>query len=401
MTPARTKFLAECWSSYPPFPSEPGWIGGRLRVGDDGEFAVRHVTFRQTKFDSLIKDCTFSPELLRDGDRVAIREDGSLLRLLVPVRQPLEHLAFSAHRAEQWAAFTDRVRAFFKERNFIEALTPTLVPSPGTEPYLDAFTTEWINGSDRRLLYLPTSPEFHLKKLLARDFERVFEIKTCFRNGEIGPHHQPEFQMLEWYRAYATLDAIADDVKALLAPLKVREVSMADLFKTHLGFDLTPQTTREELRALCDQNQIVTAADDAWDDVFFRLFLEKIEHAIDPEIPHLIRYYPPSQAALSRILPSGWADRFEIYYKGLEIANAFHELNDPNENIARFDQDNADKIRTGRAPVPIDAGLMKALETGMPPSGGIALGLDRLFMALQGETEIANARAFAFTQRRD
>jgi len=350
-------------------------------------------------------------------EEISVLADGCLL--LVPVltekissRRSSECSSgrFDVQRSKLWAEFLSEIRAFFVSRGFIEALTPTLDPSPGTEPFLEPFATMWEIGSRRRELFLPTSPEFHLKKMLVRGWTRVFEFKTCFRNGEIGAHHQPEFLMLEWYRAYRGLDAIADDVEDLIATLwqrfhgsaaaqapsqRLTRTTMAELFARKLeGFRLTPSTSRAELMELAIRHGVAVSESDDWDDVFFRLFLEKVENDLGANEPLLVRGYPPSQAALSRIGPDGFADRFEVYWRGLEIANAFHELNDPVGNETRFREDAEKKRVLGKKPVPVDEELIDSLYEGMPPSGGIALGLDRLFMALFGFETIEETRAF-------
>jgi len=362
----------------------------------------------------------FDPALLRDGDLVCLKleravEGGpakaSACCLLVPAEGSYRlRSRFDFMRSKQWADFMAEVREFFRMRNFIEVQTPTLVPSPGTEPFLDPFSSLWENGREVRMTYLPTSPEFHLKKMLVAGWTRLFEFKPCFRNGELSSHHQPEFLMLEWYRAYAPLTAIGDDVEALLAWLSARlgsdvthrppplqRTTMARVFATAFpGFELRPDTSREELLALAKGAEVSVGRDDSWDEIFFRIFLEKIEPRLGEEGPVLLHGFPPSQAALARIGADGFADRFEIYWRGFEIANAFHELNDPKENENRFHHDAAKKAALGKPPVPFDKELVRALHYGLPPSGGIALGLDRLFMAFYGLNDLADARAFPF-----
>lgn len=320
-------------------------------------------------------------------------------------------LRWSSENAKRWAEFVSATRAYFDSREFQEARTPTLVPSPGTEPFLDPFRTTTVFGSRHRGMFLPTSPEFHLKKLLVGGFTRIYELKDCFRNDEGGGHHQPEFLMLEWYRAYANLEAIAVDVDDLIqtlasvlgAPLdapvppRLTHTTIRELFETYLDFDLRPETPKEALLDLAAAHAVPVDSSDGWDDVYFRIFLSCIEPemAKSPNL-WLVRDYPPSQAALARIGPSGWADRFEIYWRGLEIANAFHELNDPEANVARFEKDRRERVRLGKDPVPADEELIRALYEGMPPSGGIALGMDRLYMAMFGVERIENTRAFPY-----
>jgi lysyl-tRNA synthetase class 2 len=425
----RDEFLLQVWA---PFPSaDDGWIDvatflnegeglvcGRLSGGADRwqlESGGAKTSLRFSGSCTWLKpqgkgDVEFRSELLAPGDLVCVQlsaAEASACLLLVPTGKEWNLKSnFSVQRSEKWTSFTQVVRGFFQERGFIEAQTPTLVPSPGTEPFLDPFTTDWEVGSQCTPLFLPTSPEFHLKKMLAAGWTQVFELKSCFRNGEIGAHHQPEFTMLEWYRAYANLDSIAADAAALIAECAeslcpalsvpgLKKTTMAELFaKVFGGFKLRPTTSREELLALAEKAQVRIDVSDTWDEVFFRLFLEKIEPWLGSDGPLLVRGYPPSQAALSRIGEDGFADRFEIYWRGLELANAFHELNDPVENRKRFEQDAAGKIALRKKPVPVDEELLKALDYGLPPSGGIALGLDRLFMALFEIDSIEETRAF-------
>jgi lysyl-tRNA synthetase class 2 len=433
----RTRFLTEVWAAYPA--AEAGWLDvshagarfdssekasviacGRLRGLGDRNFELtsngRALAFkisdtlrwmRPQKHDSVP-----SEEIFKDGDIVAVSLTGSTTRivanevlLLCPTQDDgFSVSAFDVGRSRLWSSFVAHIRNYFTARDFIEAVTPTLVPSPGTEPFLDPFRTEWEIGSTKREFFLPTSPEFHLKKLLSRGWTRVFEFKTCFRNGEIGEHHQPEFTMLEWYRAFENLDAIADDSEELLrglverfspnARLTFTRTTMRDLFREKLDFDLTPATTIDELKSLATRTGIAFGNDDSWNDIFFRVFLEKIERSLGENGPCLVRGYPPGQAALSRIGADGFADRFEIYWHGLEIANAFHELNDPTENVKRFSKDAEEKAALRKPPVPRDEELVRALRRGMPPSGGIALGVDRLFMALFDIKNIEDTRAF-------
>ncbi|MES2856477.1 MAG: EF-P lysine aminoacylase EpmA [Bdellovibrionota bacterium] len=437
---ARTRFLTEVWSKYPA--AEAGWLDvpdfneaqkaeavvcGRLSI-TDGSMKIFSAgseiefSFQSSDLKWLSPQKspdTPSPELFTNGDILALdisrkgtKHTASGVLLLCPAPENESSPNRSANRfgvqeSMRWAAFTDAIRNHFTSKKFIEVLTPTLVPSPGTEPFLDPFRTIWELGSKKIELFLPTSPEFHLKKLLSRGWTKIFEMKSCFRNGEIGEHHQPEFTMLEWYRAYSNLDAIAKDVEELLSDLakrfrsstvSVERTTMKKLFKEHLDFDLRPETSLEDLRALAAKSGIEISVDDTWNDVFFRVFLEKIERSLGLNAPCIVSGYPPSQAALSRIGRDGFSERFEVYWRGLEIANAFHELNDPSENRKRFNEDAIQKAELGKPGVPIDEELMTDLQSGMPPSGGIALGVDRLFMALFEINEIGNTRAFPLTR---
>lgn len=439
----RSEFLERDWESYPaataewkdvasflrtlPAERKEGWHGdsicGRL-IGDEADWQLSsggmllhfsfasHCRWQGCRSRASIAPTASISEVLRPGDLICIELSdvhgewlAETIRLLAPARANFALSSrFSVARSKQWADFLRSVREFFTERDFVETATPTLVPSPGTEPFLEPFKTNWNLGSKRTEFYLPTSPEFHLKKMLACDWNRVFEIKSCFRNGELGQHHQPEFWMLEWYRTYANLDAIAIDVEALLAFVGkqsgqelpgLRRTTMSELFaQAFTGFELTPATSREELWNLAERMGVAGSREETWDEIFHRLFIDRIEPGLGQAEPLLVRGYPPSQAALSRIGPDGFADRFELYWRGLELANAFHELNDPVENAKRFAQDAKSKRDHGYSSVPVDQDLLRALEFGMPPSGGIALGLDRLFMALYEIENLADTRAF-------
>ncbi len=300
---------------------------------------------------------------------------------------------------KNWNIFIRAVCTYFNNQGFLELRTPTLVVSPGLEPFLDPFETQFQLGSDSEKLFLPTSPEFHLKKALCQGFEKIFELKECFRNGEIGDLHQPEFLMLEWYRAYENLDAISLDLQNLLTHLKrelkfkgsveVETIKMKDIWKRFLDFNLTPKTTIHDLK------KFNTSGETDFDDLFTRIWLDKIEPELK-KIPHPIIIYgfPPSQAALARLTTDGWADRLELYWKGLEIANGFNELNDSEEQRTRFKKDQEKKRKLGKEIVPIDEDFMKHLEWGMPPSAGIALGAERLFMAVFDVGKIQELRLF-------
>lgn len=381
-------------------------------------------SFRDGKFALRSEGCVIffaaysslkSNETLKFGDKIEVRiapaakvslepqtrvEGDITARRLVRPRRELKSNQFNFESAKKWHDFIRAVRDFFNGQGFLETLTPSLVTNPGMEPELEPFATEFRNGRQRRRLFLPTSPELHLKQILAAGFTEIFEIKSCFRNEEVTEHHQPEFQMLEWYRAYATLASIEKDLVNLLrivtknANLPVERASIAELFETHFKFKLTPETTREELVILARSQNIETTSDDSWNDVFHRLFVTKIELELGLKAPLVIYNFPPSQAALARLTPDGWADRFELFWNGLEIANAFHELNDPTEQLKRFEADQKRRIERGRTPLEIDQNFMQSLEAGLPPSAGIALGLDRLFMGVFGIREIAKARFF-------
>jgi elongation factor P--(R)-beta-lysine ligase len=315
------------------------------------------------------------------------------------VKRALPTAPVSPHAA-RFARFVNDVRAYFAQSGLTEIFTPTLVVCPGLEPSLEPFSTRAHKGSRTLNLYLPTSPEIHLKKAMARGLTDIFELKNCFRSGEYSEHHDHEFTMLEWYRGFADLDMIIDDLRGLIAtlarekwcvPVQLQVTDFATLFKVHLGFKLTPQTTAEELKPLCKDAQ----PGDTFADLFHRILIDKIEPLIAGKGPLVIRKFPPSLAALARIDEHGWADRFEFYWNGLEIANAFNEVTDPQEQIARWNSEQAERARLKTSPLPQDPKLIEALKKGLPPTGGVALGVERLYMACTGVRKIGELKLFS------
>jgi lysyl-tRNA synthetase class 2 len=287
-----------------------------------------------------------------------------------------------------WIQFLNQVRQYFINQKFDEIKTPTLVVCPGTEPFLEPFVTEYKFGQTTQEYFLPTSPELSLKKCLARGWHKIFEIRPCFRNGEKSAWHSTEFYMLEWYRSFENLEAIKIDICMLLDDLefpgwkksKLVSLSMADLFKKYLQFELKPNTRASELLSLAAKLNLQAGSDWDFDDIFYLLYIEKIEPRLGEFEFLILEKYPPSQAALARLTSEGWGERFEFYINGVEIANAFHELNDPQIQRLRFEEDLAKKKKYGKRNIPLDENFLLHLEQGMPPAAGIALGLERLFM---------------------
>lgn len=346
------------------------------------------------------------------------------VRLEDPTKKPLKALGVDVYTLPQkeyfkelpaidtlseWAVFKSYVREFFVEKGFLELETPSLVPCPGMEPELMPFSTEFQFGNLQKKLFLPTSPELHLKKALALGYSEVFELKECFRNGEVSDHHEAHFLMLEWYRSFATHLNIIDDVKNLIGYLSVKmglensqevcSFTMAQVFKKYFGFQLEPKTSLEELVLLAGERGLPIDKTMTWDEVFHLLFLTFVEPKLVELGIVIISDFPPSQAALARLNKDGWADRFEVYWHGLEIANCFHELNDPQEQKERFLKDQEEQKAKYGYQLPIDKEFMNALESGMPPSAGIALGVERLFMAFKKITELRKLRLFSIQEQ--
>ena len=330
-----------------------------------------------------------------------------------------DNFARRRHHLAGRMAVLDAVRGFFSGRDFAEVETPALQVSPGLEPHLRAFATEldepFCDGPRTRV-YLHASPEFAMKKLLAAGEQRIFQIAKCYRNGERSATHHPEFTMLEWYRAGADYRDLMKDCEALLrdclaaVPETVfkrgdrtcdpaaewRYLSVAEAFAEYAGVDLLATTpdpqspATEVLRLEAKRIGVWTNENDQWEDLFFRLFLEKIEPRLGIGAPTILFDYPVSMAALSRPKPTDarLCERFELYVCGLELANAFSELTDAAEQRRRFEAERALKKSLGGDVYPIDEDFLAALEHGMPASAGIALGVDRLVMLATGAAHI-------------
>lgn len=315
---------------------------------------------------------------------------------------------------------TQAVRGYFLNEDFQEVTTPALQVSPGIEVHLHTFKTALTDphGGAAQTLYLHTSPEFTMKKLLVAGVERLYQLCPVYRNGERSRTHHPEFTMLEWYRAQADYrDLMQDCVQLVRAcataggktrfsfrgmecnPFAEWEVlSIPQAFQLHAGIDLLatmPQPhvgDTEKLRAAAARIGVRTAADDDWDAIFFRILTEKIEPHLGKDKPVFLADYPVSQAALARPKPEEprLAERFELYACGLELANAFGELTDPVEQRRRFEADVALKEQIYGERLPIDEDFLAALTYGMPPAAGIALGFDRLVMLCAGVETVDN-----------
>jgi lysyl-tRNA synthetase class 2 len=386
-------------------PSPPFSLGGRFLRQENRHFL----------FDALGAVEVFaSPSLfasLNNGDLVVMQvskaDEAGLL--VTEVRREVKSQGpFGSPpkpHAAKFGAFVEQIRRFFRERQLAEVLTPSLVSCPGLEPTLEPFATQILWERKARPAYLPTSPEIHLKKAMALGFSDCFEIKNCFRQGEFSAHHEPEFLMLEWYRGFADLRQIAVDLGDLIEflcrengfdpPGEFVETDFAKLFLRHFDFRLTPKTTAEELRELCVRQGVPTDGSDSFNDLFHRLLIERLDGEIARLGAVIIRRFPPSQAALAKLDADGWADRFEFYWNGLEIANAFHEVNDPEEQIERWSEEQRERERLGRSYLPQDPELIQALRHGMPPAGGIALGVERLYMACAGVDDLKELRLFS------
>jgi lysyl-tRNA synthetase class 2 len=295
------------------------------------------------------------------------------------------------HRARKVA----QVRAFFEARGFLEVETPLLVPSPGLDVHLDAFAVEAAGGTR----YLSTSPEYQMKRLLADGYPRIFQIAKAFRRDELGEQHNPEFTMLEWYRAPGSVEDVMRDTEQLVAAItggslvldgETHDASPPFLRMTVLeAYAKFAASSAEETLALAEHEE----------ERFFRLLVDKVE----PGVLGLARAvflteYPASQASLARRKPGDprVAERFELYAGGVELCNGFGELIDPVEQRERLERDQRTRAERGLPVYPIDQKFLAALERGLPPCAGNALGLDRLIALACGSKRIADVMAFPY-----
>jgi lysyl-tRNA synthetase class 2 len=280
------------------------------------------------------------------------------------------------------------VRDFFCRNGFIEVETPVRVPVPAMETHIDA------PPSGRA--WLRTSPELHMKRLLCAGAERIFQIGSCFRSGECGRRHNPEFTMLEWYRAHADYNGILADTEALLAHVFLAVKGSTEFHYQGQPVNLATPWPRITVRTAYLQWAGWDPVAD-WDADRFNDDMDaKIEPALPRDRPCVLTDYPVEAAALARV-KSGHdavAERWELYIGGLEIANAYSELCDPVAQRARFNAAAAERRDLGKEVYPLDEPFLQALEKGMPPCGGIALGVDRLVMLVCDAADIADVRIF-------
>ncbi len=278
------------------------------------------------------------------------------------------------------AAVLRAIRAFFDQRAFTEVETPLAVPSPGLDLHLDAL--EVVGAGAPR--WLGTSPEYQMKRLLAAGLPRIYQIGRCFRRGELGQRHHPEFTMLEWYRSFAGMQEVMRDTEELVAHVARSLHDGATVVPAREGLlDLTPPWERLTLAEAFDR-YAGTRLDDALasEEHFFRLLTERVEPQLGRGRPTFLTGWPASMASLARLDPQqpGIAERVEAFVDGMELSNGFSELIDAQEQRARLLRDQRERAALGKEVYPIDERFLDALSEGIPPSGGNALGVDRLVM---------------------
>jgi elongation factor P--(R)-beta-lysine ligase len=287
-------------------------------------------------------------------------------------------------RTTRWAHFLKTLRRYFEDRGYLEVSTPSLVAAGAFESCLDSLKVSWNGGQCE----LPTSPEIELKWLLSQVKKPLYQIGKAYRDDPPSPIHWREFTMLEFYRPFVDYRNAQTEMKELICEvadrsLDFQEVSVREIVLEKTGIDLEKANTAEKLKArILDRALISLSGQESWDDLFFKILVEKIEPALDPEQPTLIREYPPSQAALVALdSTQRWAERFEIYWKGMELCNGGTELADLDQLDRRYHQEKAERIQQGKIPHPYPARLFEAIKS-LPPCAGVAVGLERLFLCL-------------------
>jgi lysyl-tRNA synthetase class 2 len=299
------------------------------------------------------------------------------------------------------------IRDFFKNKNVVEVETPSLSMGTVTDPYLEAFSTQYnyLDNSDidqSQQLYLQTSPEFHMKRLLASGYGCIFQICKAFRHEDSGRYHNPEFTLLEWYRIGFNQHDLMAEVDELLSTVvktpKSEKISYQNLFIKFVSIDPLTATFNQlyEVIELHGKAADWLYESDDCDLLLQFIFSEIIEKNIGLSRPCFVYNFPIAQASLAKECADDnrVAQRFECYFKGVELANGFNELTDADTQITRFEQDNSKRQQLGLATKNIDENFIKALQSGLPQCAGVALGIDRLMMIALGKSAIEDVISF-------
>ena len=329
------------------------------------------------------------------------------------------------------------IRDFFLKEGFHEVETPLLVEHPGTEPYLEVFETALLKADGRRQsAYLLTSPEYAMKKLIVAGMHNIFQICKSFRNGEgESGRHNPEFTILEWYRSPGDYTHIMKDCEGLLqhiagyvlrwkqareekmgegkgdtpSPLTLsyhgktydltspwERISVAEAFEKYVGVSADVLLDEEKLKVAAQAKGYQVDDSTTWEQVYNQLLLNEIEPNLGQSGPTILYDYPASQAALSKPKSADprFAERFEFFLGGLELGNAFSELTDGDEQERRFAQELAERHKLGKTKYELDHDYIEALRLGLPPTGGIAVGVDRLVMLFADTTDLRDVTFF-------
>ncbi|GAA3609843.1 MAG: elongation factor P--(R)-beta-lysine ligase [Gibbsiella quercinecans] len=301
------------------------------------------------------------------------------------------------------AAILAEIRRFFADRGVLEVETPTMSQATVTDVQLFPFQTRFVGpgAAAGMTLYMMTSPEYHMKRLLAAGSGPIYQLGRSFRNEEAGRYHNPEFTMLEWYRPHYDMYRLMNEVDDLLQQVldcdSAETLSYQQAFLRHLDVDplSADKAQLREVAAKLDLSNIADTEEDR-DTLLQLLFVTGVEPHIGREKPAFVYHFPATQASLAEISTEDHrvAERFEVYFKGIELANGFRELTDSSEQRKRFEQDNRKRAALGLPEHPIDNYLLDALKHGMPECSGVALGVDRLVMLALGAESLDEVIAF-------
>ncbi|WP_114418170.1 EF-P lysine aminoacylase EpmA [Marinospirillum perlucidum] len=306
-------------------------------------------------------------------------------------------------RLELRARYLAATRDFFASRGVMEVTTPLVGRAGATDPWLDSLQLEGVGPETGIPFYLQTSPEFYMKRLLAAGSGPIYQLGPCFRKGEVSWRHNPEFWMLEWYRPGWTLDELCQEtcalVDQLLGPEPYHTLSYKQAFLDVL--DLHPfAASLDELRQASHACSGIEAQSLDRDGCLDLLISHQVEPALKARGRVLVRDFPASQAALAEVTQDdeGYpiARRFELYVEGIELANAYQELTAHEEQARRFTADNEQRRQLGKPQVTEDRQLLAALQAGLPPTSGIALGFDRLLMLAAGAASLDEVQPFSY-----
>ena len=302
------------------------------------------------------------------------------------------------------AKLLGRLRRFFDERGFLEVETPILSADVVVDRHLDPFAVEAGEGGGRRTMWLQTSPEFAMKRLLAAGATAIYQVTHVFRRGEQGRLHNPEFTMAEWYRAgddlHAGMQLLSELCEEMLELRPAEPISYQEAFERHAGVNPHAADVARLAEVLKSRGRTPPESmgfddRDSWLDL---VLVELVEPELGQSQPQILYDYPASQAALARVRPGppAVAERFELYVRGVELANGYHELLDPAVLRERNRANNQARIADGKHALPEESRLLAAMESGLPSSSGVALGFDRLVMLAAGATSIAEVLPFPF-----
>ncbi len=325
------------------------------------------------------------------------------------------------HDPDLWRAHwvreqvVDAIRAYFKSQGFHEVEVPLLLPTPSTEPFLEVFKTELKDDQGNRWDgFLPSSPEFALKKLLSAGSGSIFTITKSFRNGEgRSSRHNPEFTILEWYRTPGNYMDVAKDFERLLLKINHEErtlgyqgknydlnapwerISVAEAFIKYAGIDTETMLDEEKLKKVGKTKGYQVSEKTTWEEIWNQIMANEIEPKLGIMGPTILYDYPIAQAALAKKAKDPrFAERWEVYLAGLELGNCFSELTDGREQEARCKADLIERKKLGKTEFPMDTDFIEALKLGMPETGGIAVGVDRLVALFADAPDIADTLFF-------